>query len=141
MRSKRHRVVVVEDSDVDFECFVRAIQAFKDEVEVMRFVDGGDAIRYFQKLEESGAKKPRLVLLDLNLPGFGGSEVLVAIRKHDPFVPIVIFSTSTHESDLRNCMEKGANAYVAKPMSFDDLKRAARAICEFWLRANVRIES
>src|SRR5690606_7056081 len=79
---------------------------------------------------------PRFVLLDLNMPKKDGREVLKEI-KQDPQlqqIPVVIFSTTNNEQEMRRCYELGANSYITKPNSFEALVRTVAALRSYWLR-------
>ena len=82
---------------------------------------------------------PALVLLDLNLPGTNGREVL-EVLKHDRDwhqVPVVIFTTSQKPDDIEYCYENGANSYLVKPLGFEQLRETVQAFLEYWLTTNV----
>jgi len=81
---------------------------------------------------------PRLVLLDLKLPRKSGFEVLVWVRQRPELrtLPIVIFTSSAHDHDVHRAYELGANAYLVKPSSLDQLFETVKAIKDFWLTLN-----
>jgi CheY-like chemotaxis protein len=85
------------------------------------------------------AERPDLVLLDLNLPKTPGIEVLKAI-KHDPLlrvVPVVILTNSAAPNDVLLCYTHHANAYIRKPVGFDDLARVMTTMSLFWFKTAV----
>jgi chemotaxis family two-component system response regulator Rcp1 len=80
---------------------------------------------------------PDLILLDLNLPGMPGHDVLRAV-KADPKlrpIPIIILSDSTSTADVQACYSEHANAYIVKPHDLDGHLRVVRAIESFWMNA------
>ncbi len=81
---------------------------------------------------------PDLILLDLNLCGRHGCEFLKRLRADARFVaiPVVIFTTSDAATDMASCYANGANGYVVKPGTFDELVRFAADLCRFWLTWN-----
>ena len=81
---------------------------------------------------------PQLVLLDLNLPGLGGLEVVSRLRAHPrtAFVPIVILTSSDDEADMREAYRRGANSFVAKPMNFSAFVDTLGALWRYWLLVN-----
>lgn len=83
-----------------------------------------------------GAAHPDLVLLDLNLPGRSGREVLSEIKKDPQLrrIPVVVLSTSTAEADIVSCYDAHANCYVTKPVELDEFFEFARSLRDFWLR-------
>lgn len=84
--------------------------------------DGHQALRFLRRAgEHAGAPRPGLILLDLNLPGLHGLEVLAQV-KADPelmIIPVVVLSSSRHPDDIRRSYEMHANAYIIKPADFD----------------------
>lgn len=88
---------------------------------------------------------PTLVLLDLNMPGTSGLEVLKWIRS-TPVVStlvVVMLTSSNQEADIHRAYLQGANGYLVKPSKVDELVIMARAIKDFWLvqnRANFRAQ-
>ena len=100
--------------------------------------DGAQALQYVRK-EGPYASSPRpdLVLLDLNLPGVDGREVLRTV-KSDPdlcSIPIVVMSTSVDDNDIDASYRMHANSFVSKPPDFDQLVTTLAAIQAFWLTA------
>jgi CheY-like chemotaxis protein len=125
------RILLVEDLSADAILFREALRdaGLADDLTVVR--DGGRAL---EKLRTE--QPPDLVLLDLNLPGKNGREVLGEIRR-DPrhaTLPIVIVTTSSSPKDVAFAYAHHANAYVRKPNGFEALSAVARAIRDFWDR-------
>lgn len=78
---------------------------------------------------------PKLIIIDLNLPGSSGKEFLAYAKKDAVFspIPIVVFSTSNNPKDIEWCYLNGANSYVIKPVDLDRLTNIVRTTFEFWL--------
>jgi CheY-like chemotaxis protein len=100
--------------------------------------DGEEALEYLRATGrhagQTGAIKPGIVLLDLNMPGIDGRETLRIIRA-DPSlrrIPVVILTTSTAQDDINTSYEAGANAYIVKPVGFRDLVRIFQSLSSFW---------
>ncbi|MGC4046462.1 MAG: response regulator [Armatimonas sp.] len=134
------KVLLVEDSVHDIEL---ALEVFSEESiaeEVVVVKDGQQALDFLQSAseEDKTGAAPILVMLDLKLPKVGGLEVLRRIKSdpglHD--IPIVMFTSSREESDLKHSYALGANAYVVKPIDFEDYIRAVRSLTEFWTEIN-----
>lgn len=93
--------------------------------------DGPAGLRFLRRAGEyADAPVPRLVLLDLNLPGLHGLEVLAAI-KSDPdltIIPVIVLSSSRHPDDIRRSYAAHANAYIVKPADFDGFADTIRKI-------------
>jgi two-component system response regulator len=100
----------------------------RDAEEALRFARRGDGF--------AAAPCPNMILLDLNLPRMGGHAVLAGLRRIDAVaqVPIVVWSSSRAERDMLESYALGANAFVSKPLAFDEMIRTLRGVCGFWLR-------
>lgn len=125
-------VLVVENNDDDFEASESAFQKEREfPIDVVRCASGQDALDYLHGRGAHAAPndgpRPAFILLDLNLPGMSGREVLAQIKR-DPdlrIIPVIIMTSSTDQRDVDECYHGGANAYITKPM---DLKEFCTAI-------------
>jgi len=131
--TKRGPVLIVEDGDEDFDMFRRAYVRAGATHELVRCTDGDEALEYLARTTD----RPSLVLLDLNLPGLDGREVLRELRASDPHraIPIMVLSTSNSPRDVELCYREGANCYAVKPIGLERLERLVSLIKEFWLEA------
>lgn len=82
---------------------------------------------------------PSFILLDLNMPKKDGREALKDIRSNPLLksIPVVIFSTTNNETEMKRCYDLGANSYITKPASFDGLIRTIAAIRSQWVNFNL----
>ena len=130
-------ILLVEDSVADVRLMQEVLRETGLPHELMIAGDGERALRAIRgEGEYAGSKPPDLVLLDLNLPGMDGREVLRAI-KGDPALrrtPVLVLSTSTAESDIAASYDAHANCYLSKPVDLGDFFRLAEALRDFWLR-------
>ena len=133
---------VVEDSDEDFEVLQRILRRSYDfEILIRRCLDGDEALDFLHR--EGGYTQlescwlPSLVLLDLNLPGSDGREVLRSIKQDERLkvIPVVIFTTSSNPKDIETCYQYGANSYLIKPMNTQQLKTSVRLFFDYWFKA------
>lgn len=140
MHSKSsHPILLVEDSPEDFEVSVRAFKKTGVFNPIYRCSSGDEALDFLQHrgryASPASAPRPGLILLDLNLPGTDGREVLLEVKR-DPSlksIPIVVLTTSGDERDIRRSYEAGANSYVQKPVSLHDFLQVINSIKEYWL--------
>ena len=98
--------------------------------------DGVEALAYLrQERAYADVARPDLILLDLNLPRMDGRELLAIVKEDPAFqrIPVVVLTTSQAEEDILRSYELRANAYVTKPVAFDEFLSAVRALEEFWL--------
>lgn len=125
-------LIVVEDSDEDFDTVVQALLQSGMVAEVRRAKSGGECL---DLLRGAAALRPAVVLMDLNTPGTDGREALAAI-KSDPGLkayPVVVFSTSTDPRDLDACYAAGANAFHVKPVRYPDHLQVVTDVLTYWL--------
>lgn len=134
-----HRLLVVEDSEADVELLREALSDSEPAVALDVVRHGEDALAFLRREGTfSGAARPDLVVLDLNLPRMGGFEVLRAMREDvDPRLrrlPVVVFTTSQTTTDVETAYDLHASSFVTKPTAFEHYLEAVRAFREFWLR-------
>ena len=123
-------VLLVEDDLVHAKLMRRAMRGF-DQLQITHVADGDAAIDALIAGEEID-----LILLDLRLPRRDGFEVLEAVRSgtRTKQVPVVIVSTSDRPDEIARSYKLGANAYVCKPVEFEQMIAAVRAMAAFWIR-------
>ena len=132
----RHiEILLVEDSPADVLITREAFAEFKLANPLHVVEDGVEAMAFLhQEGKYASARRPDLILLDLNLPRMNGREVLAQI-KTDPQlqnIPVVILTTSHAEKDVLQAYEQHANCYIVKPVGFDNFVEAMRSIRHFW---------
>jgi CheY-like chemotaxis protein len=129
-------VLLVEDDPGDVMMTREAFQDYKLRNELHVVSDGAEAMAFLrQEGEYAGRPRPDLVLLDLNLPRMDGRQVLEAI-KSDPelaSIPVVVLTTSENEDDVLRSYSLHANAYVTKPVDFEQFIRVIRQIDDFFV--------
>lgn len=136
-------VLLVEDDPGDVLLTREAFEHQKVANRLHVVNNGEDAIAFLRKEgPNADAPDPDLVLLDLNLPGMHGREVLAAIKEdaHLQTIPVVVLTTSEAEEDVLRSYRLHANAYVTKPVDFDRFMAVVRAIDEFFVSV-VRLPS
>jgi two-component system, response regulator len=134
-------ILLVEDNPDDVEMTLHALRREKlaNTVHVAR--DGEEALDYvFRRGQYAGRTNahPRVVLLDLKLPKVDGLQVLKEM-KEDPrtkAIPVVILTSSREERDMVSGYRLGVNAYIQKPVDFDQFRETVKALGLFWLVVN-----
>lgn len=130
------QILLVEDDPGD-ACLARtAIRDAKVVCQVHHVSDGDDAMAFLTRRSPRHAEAPRpdLVLLDLNMPGRDGREVLTQIKSDAQLkdIPVVVLTTSDALADIQSCYHAGANSFVTKPVDLDGFLRAMRSIEDYW---------
>jgi len=131
-------ILLVEDSPEDYEVTVRAFKKASLANPVYRCQDGEEALDFLYQrgayADAIRAPRPGLILLDLNLPGTDGRQVLAQV-KGDPrlrCIPVVVLTTSADERDIESCYRAGANSYIQKPVSLESFLRAIQVLKNYW---------
>lgn len=131
-------VLVADDDEDDCLLVVNALRKWNPAAEI-RFVANGqllmDYLNSCQANDISSTKCcPNIILLDLNMPQKSGREALREIRADArlKFIPVIIFSTSSDQADINYCHEHGANSYICKSSSFEELVEKMRAFGVYW---------
>lgn len=135
------RILLVEDSANDAELALYALAEHKLENEVLHLHDGAQALDYLLRRGEFSNRpggNPAVVLLDLKMPKVGGLEVLRRLRQEPALctLPVVVMTSSREISDVQAAYQLGANAYVVKPMKFEEFVDTIKQVGAFWARVN-----
>jgi CheY-like chemotaxis protein len=129
-------VLLVEDDEGDVLMTREAFEFHKLRNNLQVVTDGEKAIQYLRRTGEyADARRPGLILLDLNLPRRDGREVLAEL-KQDPelrTIPVVVLTTSKAEEDILRSYSLHANAYVSKPVDFERFIEIIRQIDDFFV--------
>ena len=131
-------ILLVEDDEDDVFLLRRAAgrAGVKNPIEVMS--NGEDAIVHLQAVEAGTQPAPAVIIMDLKMPRKGGLEVLEWLRGQERirFLPVVIFTSSQQPQDVRAAYELGANSYLVKPSTFDELLAMTAQLGRYWTQAN-----
>lgn len=120
------------DDDEDDRLFIRS--AFEDIGPAVTVLTLNNGEQLLAELKDCGGL-PKLILLDLNMPGLNGFELLRQLRSTPSFtqIPVVIFTTSSNELDRQKSLTAGANGFLTKPTTYDDLSRVAQSLSQQWV--------
>jgi len=122
--TEHNDILLVDDSHVDVRLMELALLEAKIDHNLYVVNDGTDALAFLRRQEPyTNARRPDLVLLDVNMPQMSGHEVLDEIKADDDLksIPVVILTTSNDPTLVDTSYKKYANSHVTKPMDFDDL--------------------
>jgi CheY-like chemotaxis protein len=134
----RQPILLVEDSPEDVETTRRALHRSGLHNPIHICATGDEAIDYLFRrgryADPESSPRPGIVLLDLNLPGTDGREVLEAVKADGDLrqIPVVVLTTSSDERDVSACYRAGANSYIQKPVDLDGFMRAIERLNDYW---------
>ncbi|HUX53789.1 MAG TPA: response regulator [Williamwhitmania sp.] len=134
-------ILLAEDNLNDVELTLSALEDLNIANKVVVVHDGVEALEYLRregKYKERSEENPGVVLLDIKMPRMDGIEVLKTIRQ-DPNlkkIPVVMLTSSREENDLVRTYEMGVNAYVVKPVDFNQFVDAVKQLGIFWALVN-----
>jgi CheY-like chemotaxis protein len=132
--------ILIAEDDADDRFLIRTAfeeKGFNDKIE---FVENGVELLAFLQNITAGAKGeqqlPGFILLDLNMPKKDGREVLKEVKQHPLYkkIPVIVFTTTRNEVEIKRCYELGANTYIVKPISFEALLKVVDDIQSYWFQ-------
>ena len=136
--------ILIADDDADDRFLLQTAfdeNGFNDE---LHFVENGIELLNFLYAIIIGngsiKKMPHFILLDLNMPKKDGRDVLKEVKTNPALrnIPVIIFSTTNNEYEMKRCYELGANSYITKPNSFENLIKTVAAIRSYWIQTSAQ---
>ncbi|WP_017316629.1 response regulator [Mastigocladopsis repens] len=135
-------LLVVEDSNEDFRILQRLMRRMAVQNPIYRCTNGDEVLDFLYQegnyQNSNIAPRPSIILLDLNLPGIDGRDILSRLKQDRSLreIPVVVFTTSSNPRDIELCYQKGANGYLIKPMDAQELQKTIQAFVDYWLEVN-----
>ena len=128
-------ILLVEDNPADIFMVERAFREINSEAKVLSAQDGRTALELLSAMPESAL--PDVIVLDLNLPGKDGAQILKEMRSESRFrrIPVIVMSGSSADFDINRAYDSGANLYFTKPYRVDELYRIVGLIDELFFHA------
>ncbi len=136
-------ILLVEDSPEDYDATRRGLKRAGLINPLYRVSDGDEALDFLYHREKysdpESAPRPGLILLDLNMPGTDGREVLQIIKDDENLaaIPVVILTTSSDERDIQSCYAIGANSYIQKPVELGSFMDAIKRLKNYWFELTI----
>ena len=132
---KNAHILLVEDNEGDILLTQEVFKTsgFSHPISIAR--DGEEALDFlYQRNKLSGAERPDLILMDINIPKINGKEVLTMIKKDNDLktIPVIMLSTSSDDRDILESYRNHANCFITKPINFDEFSKAVIEIKNFW---------
>lgn len=134
--AKPVEILLIEDNPVDIRMTQEAFKDFRIANNFHVLTDGQAGMDFLcQRGEYANAPRPDLILLDLNLPKKHGREILNEVKADADLrsIPVVVVTTSDLDEDVLGAYCHNANAYITKPIEFDDFVTMMKTIGDFWL--------
>ena len=135
-----HKIYLVDDDEDDRMFARQALESVVRDIEITELSDGSQLLTL---LKDNRSVQPSLILMDINMPMVNGLEALTTLRNTPDFrhIPVVMFSTTAITSSIEQAYALGVNAYIVKPVNFDDYMRMAHAVNLCFLNQYGEIDS
>lgn len=137
---KLAHILLVEDNEGDILLTLDAFEESKLETKVSVTRNGQEALDFLNKKGAfTKAKRPDIILLDINIPIFNGLEVLQEIKQDEILkkIPVIMLTTSSNEADIDKAYKNYCNSYIKKPLEMEEFMQAILKIEEFWLQLTI----
>lgn len=133
MKTIKHSVLIVDDDADDRESIRDAFLENKHHHEYIFMKNGDQLLQHLTAKNDTSVFK--IILLDLNMPGKDGKDILKEIKTNSIWqpIPVIILTTSSSEKDRDTSYELGANCFVTKPSSYRELISVTDSIAKLWL--------
>jgi len=142
MSAERVEMLLIEDNPDEAELTIRSLKKNNLANHLIHIDDGEKALDFiFSQGEYSNntaLMRPKLILLDLNLPKVDGLEILKRVKSDDrtKTIPVVVLTSSKEERDIIESYKLGVNGYIVKPVDFNSFTKAVADIGMYWLILN-----
>lgn len=134
---KKFFILIAEDDADDRFLMQKALEELGDDIRIEFVENGVELLEHLNgiKTQTIDHGYPKFILLDLNMPKMDGREVLKNIKTDETFrkIPVIIFSTTKNQLEVRRCYDLGANTYIVKPVNFDSLVETIQHIRTYWI--------
>lgn len=132
---KEAHILLVEDNEGDIVLTQEVFKSsgLRNPLSVVK--DGEEALDFlYQRNRFTGAERPDLILMDINIPKVSGKEILAIIKQDDDLkiIPVIMLTTSSADKDVLDSYRNHANCFITKPLGFNDFSQAVAEIKNFW---------
>lgn len=142
MNERKIKILLLEDDANDLLFIKEALKKFTTPDSLLHFENGADMLDYIFKKDSNSGESNKiiadLIILDLKTPKINGLEVLQKLKADESTnsIPVVIFTSSNEEKDLRKSYEYGANSFIVKPIDFETFSKTIEAVGNYWTNIN-----
>ena len=143
--TKEIDILLVEDNESDAELTIQALKRNNLAHKLLHVKDGVAALDFLfaegEYIQRNLRNKPKIILLDLNMPKLNGIQVLQKIRTDERTrsIPVVILTSSKEDMDIDKCYALGANSYIVKPIEFVEFQKAISHVGLYWMMVNQQL--
>jgi CheY-like chemotaxis protein len=143
MENNEVEILLVEDNSDDAELTIRALKKNNLLNNLLHVKDGAEALEFiFSTGRYEGRNsdiKPKVILLDLNMPKISGIEFLQKIKANEKTkgIPVVVLTSSKESPDVQACYQLGANSFIVKPVGFENFTKAVAELGLYWVVLNL----
>lgn len=134
MNQKTDVRIFITDDDPDDLMLIQDAFEESGQTLVLTLFEGGSSLLAGLTQAAKNDALPQLIILDLNMPGTNGKDVIAELKadKTMRHIPIVVLTTSANESDIEDCYDLGASSYIIKPTRYDELLKIASSLKNYW---------
>lgn len=136
---KKSFILIAED-DADDRFLLKTAFEEKGYDDKIEFVENGvELLKFLHDIASKNSNQinfPGFIMLDLNMPKKNGREALQEIKQHPMFkaIPVIVYTTTKNENEIKRCYELGANTYIVKPSRFESLLKTIEDIRSYWFQ-------
>jgi len=122
------KILVADDDPEDLELLEEHLLSVEPTARLQTFSDGQSAYEYLRSQEDSDP--PSLIVLDYNMPGLTGAQVLTFLKASHQYAstPKVVYSNSSTAKFIQECLNSGASEYIVKPDTMEDIHQVAKRL-------------
>ena len=142
MKAPERPILLVDDNARDVELLLDALSADLDASRIVHVRDGVEALAFLRREGVFAGRvglQPALILLDLKMPRMNGMELLAIVKADEKLrqIPVVLMTSSQQDQDLAAAYRLGVNAYIRKPLAFDEFIGTTHHVLVFWALLNI----
>jgi len=143
MENNEVEILLVEDNSDDAELTIRALKKNNLANHLLHVKDGAEALEFIfcigRYSDRSIEMKPKIILLDLNMPKISGIDVLRRIKADEltKTIPVIVLTSSKESPDVQTCYQLGANSFIVKPVGFENFIKAVAELGLYWMLLNL----
>ncbi|MEI7555973.1 response regulator [Candidatus Chlorohelix sp.] len=138
-----HSILLIEDSEEDYQTILWVFKKLAVSYPVYRVVDGEEALDFLNHNGKYSSQPrlppPSIILLDLNLPGTDGRDILYSLKQDEKLklIPVIVLTTTNSPKDVETCYRNGANSYILKPVNLERFLQMLKILLEYWFETTI----